>query len=114
IIVSKGAKRADVPKIVGYTLEEAENILKENKLSLGNIKYEHSDMYKSGVVLRQSPESGSSSIEEGDKIDVVVSQGPEVATPSVDESVQPTPDSQPQVNTPSNEHGIGNDSSNLG
>jgi len=31
IIVSKGAKRADVPKIVGYTLEEAENILKENK-----------------------------------------------------------------------------------
>ena len=96
IIVSKGAKRADVPKIVGYTLEEAENILKDNKLILGNIKYEHSDMYKSGVVLRQSPESGSSSIEEGDKIDVVVSKGPEVENPQVEENVQPTPEIQPE------------------
>ena len=95
IIVSKGAKRADVPKIVGYTLEEAENILKENKLNLGNIKYEHSDMYKSGVVLRQSPESGSSSIEEGDKIDVVVSKGPEVESTPIEDSVQPETPSEP-------------------
>ena len=105
IIVSKGAKRADVPKIVGYTLEEAENILKENKLSLGNIKYEHSDMYKSGVVLRQSPESGSSSIEEGDKIDVVVSKGPEVESTPIEDSVQPETPSEPttpvQPETPS-------------
>ena len=105
IIVSKGAKRADVPKIVGYTLEEAENILKENKLSLGNIKYEHSDMYKSGVVLRQSPESGSSSIEEGDKIDVVVSKGPEVESTPIEDSVQLETPSEPttpvQPETPS-------------
>ncbi|MGL5347371.1 MAG: Stk1 family PASTA domain-containing Ser/Thr kinase [Peptostreptococcaceae bacterium] len=76
IVLSRGSKNAEVPNVVGFTLGEAENILKENKLQLGNIKYENSDIYKNGVVLDQSPKSGSASIEEGDKIDLIVSKGP--------------------------------------
>ncbi|MGL5315977.1 MAG: Stk1 family PASTA domain-containing Ser/Thr kinase [Peptostreptococcaceae bacterium] len=98
ILISKGAKKADVPNVVGFTLAEAENILKENKLELGNVKYEYSDRYNDGVVLRQSPESGSSSIEEGQKIDVVVSKGKEVVAPPVEE--EPTTPEQPT--TPDN------------
>ncbi|RDY28676.1 Stk1 family PASTA domain-containing Ser/Thr kinase [Romboutsia weinsteinii] len=76
VVISKGAKKAAIPSIVGYTLEEAENILKENKLELGNVKQEYNEIYKAGVVLLQSPTSGNGSVEEGDKIDVVISKGP--------------------------------------
>ena len=83
IVYSKGSKNAEVPKVIGITLGEAENILKENKLQLGNISYEYSDTFKQGLVLRQSPKSGAGTIEEGDKIDVVVSRGPEAVKPEV-------------------------------
>ncbi|HSQ89663.1 Stk1 family PASTA domain-containing Ser/Thr kinase [Romboutsia sp.] len=81
LVLSKGAKEAEVPNIVGITLGEAENILKENKLELGTITYEFSDSFKKDVVLRQNPKSGTGSIEEGDRINVVVSKGAEAAPP---------------------------------
>lgn len=81
IVLSKGAKEAEVPNVVGITLGEAENILKENKLELGTITYEFSDSSNKGVVLRQNPKSGSGSVEEGDRINVVVSKGPEAVPP---------------------------------
>ena len=47
---SKGPMKGNIPNVVGLTLGEAGNILKENKLSLGNIKYEYSDTYNNGIV----------------------------------------------------------------
>lgn len=127
ILISKGAKNADVPNVVGFTLAEAENILKENKLELGNVKYEYSDRYNNGVVLRQSPESGSSSIEEGQKIDVVVSKGQEVLAQPEDEDEdeeesttpeQPITPEQPttpqQPTTPDNGGNTNNGNNNVG
>lgn len=111
IIVSMGAKKADIPNIVGFTLAEAENILKENKLQLGNIKYEYSDIYKNGVVLRQSPESGSSSIEEGEKIDVVVSKGQEVIAPPENDDDEEE-EEQPNIPNEGNNNSSGNNSGN--
>ena len=76
IVLSKGQKQGEVPRLVGLTLSDAENILTQNNLNLGNIKYEYSDTYKEGIVLSQSPNSGSTNISKGDDVDVVVSKGP--------------------------------------
>jgi serine/threonine-protein kinase len=98
IIVSKGAKRAEVPNIVGISLEEAENLLKDNKLSLGKVTYEYNDIYKKGIVLEQDPTYGSNSAEEGDKINVVVSKGQEVEETPIEEVVE-TPSTQQPTTT---------------
>ena len=90
ITISKGSRESEVPNVVGISLGEAENILKENKLQLGTITYEFSDSFKQGIVLRQNPKSGLGSIEEGDRIAVVVSKGPEAVAPPKKEE-NPTP-----------------------
>lgn len=95
LVLSKGPMKGYIPNVVGLTLGEAENILKENKLSLGNIKYEYSDTYNSGIVIAQDPKSGSESNQEWGTVNVVVSKGKkeEVVQPpeedDEEEEVQP-------------------------
>ena len=76
IVLSKGTKQSQVPSIIGFILTEAERVLEQNNLKLGNIKYEYNDIYKEGIVLNQTPSSGLGDVSEGDKVDVVVSKGP--------------------------------------
>ncbi|MGX4598757.1 Stk1 family PASTA domain-containing Ser/Thr kinase [Faecalimicrobium sp. JNUCC 81] len=114
IVYSKGSKNAEVPNIVGITLGEAENTLKENKLQLGNISYEYSDKFKQGVVLRQSPKSGAGTIEEGDKIDVVVSRGPEAVKPEVPKEDDEKGNTTQQPTNPSEGTGNSNGGSHSG
>lgn len=94
VVLSKGAKRVEVPTVTGYTLDEAESILKENKLTF-RVTYEFSDIYKKGVVLRQDPSPGVTSVEEGDKINLVVSKGTE-AEDKVEPDTTPKPDKTPK------------------
>ena len=104
IVLSKGPMKGNVPNIVGFTLGEAENILKENKLSLGNIKYEYSDTYNEGIVIAQDPKSGSESNQEWETVNVVVSKGQkqeEIVQPPVEEEV-PEEEIQPPTTTPDN------------
>lgn len=75
LVLSKGPMKGNIPNIVGLTLGEAENVLKENKLSLGNIKYEYSDTYNNGIVISQDPSSGSENNQEWGTVNVVVSKG---------------------------------------
>ena len=95
LVLSKGPMKGYIPNVVGLTLGEAENILKENKLSLGNIKYEYSDTYNSGIVIAQDHKSGSDSNQECGTVNVVVSKGKkeEVVQPpeedDEEEEVQP-------------------------
>ena len=95
LVLSKGPMKGYIPNVVGLTLGEAENILKENKLSLGNIKYEYSDTYNNGIVIAQDPKSGSESNKEWGTVNVVVSKGKkeEVVQPpeedDEEEEVQP-------------------------
>ena len=95
LVLSKGPMKGYIPNVVGLTLGEAENILKENKLSLGNIKYEYSDTYNNGIVIAQDPKSGSESNQEWGTVNVVVSKGKkeEVVQPpeedGEEEEVQP-------------------------
>ena len=95
LVLSKGPMKGNIPNVVGLTLGEAGNILKENKLSLGNIKYEYSDTYNNGIVITQDPKSGSESNQEWGTVNVVVSKGKkeEVVQPpeedDEEEEVQP-------------------------
>ena len=95
LVLSKGPMKGYIPNVVGLTLGEAENILKENKLSLGNIKYEYSDTYNNGIVIAQDPKSGSENNQEWGTVNVVVSKGKkeEVVQPpeedDEEEEVQP-------------------------
>lgn len=95
LVLSKGPMKGYIPNVVGLTLGEAENILKENKMSLGNIKYEYSDTYNNGIVIDQDPKSGSESNQEWGTVNVVVSKGKkeEVVQPpeedDEEEEVQP-------------------------
>lgn len=76
IVLSSGPKQNQVPNIIGFSLIEAERVLEQNNLKLGNIRYEYSDTYKKDIVIKQTPSSGLGYVSEGDKVDVIVSKGP--------------------------------------
>ena len=99
IVLSKGSKQSQVPSIIGFTLTEAERVLEQNNLKLGNIKYEYNDIYKEGIVLNQTPSSGLGDVSEGDKVDVVVSKGPRETQEEDDNN------SEDEVQKPSNPGG---------
>lgn len=105
LVLSKGPMKGYIPNVVGLTLGEAGNILKENKLSLGNIKYEYSDTYNNGIVISQDPKSGSENNQEWGTVNVVVSKGQkeEIQFP-IEEIVEP-----PTTQKPSTNNGQGND-----
>ena len=113
IVLSKGPNHSSVPNIVGKSLSEAENILKENKLSLGNIKYEYNNTFEKGIVIRQSPKSGTEIGSEGSKIDVVVSQGQEEIKKPTDSFEDNKPDKILE-NKPSESEGNDTGTSNSG
>ncbi|MCC0664817.1 Stk1 family PASTA domain-containing Ser/Thr kinase [Clostridioides sp. ZZV15-6597] len=107
VVVSKGANEASVPNVVGITLTNAKKVIEENKLKVGTVKYEYSSVYKEGTVLSQSPSSGSSSVQEGDEIDLYVSKGPE-------KSNTPTPTTPNKTPTTPNEDDTTTPGSNSG
>lgn len=84
VVISKGESQSSIPNIVGMSLGEAQNLLKENKLELGKVEEQYSSKEK-GIILSQSPNSGN--IHPGDKINVVISKGEKeaekVSVPSV-------------------------------
>ena len=114
LVLSKGPMKGYIPNVVGLTLGEAGNILKENKLSLGNIKYEYSDTYNSGIVIAQDPKSGSESNQEWGTVNVVVSKGKkeEVVQPPEedDEEEEVQPPNVPPINPGSSNSGNQNGS----
>ncbi len=77
VVVSKGSSQASVPNVVGLTLSNAKQLIEENNLKVGTVKYEYSSIYKEGTVLNQSPGAGSSRVQEGDEISLYVSKGSE-------------------------------------
>lgn len=118
LVLSKGPMKGNIPNVVGLTLGEAGNILKENKLSLGNIKYEYSDTYNNGIVISQDPKSGSENNQEWGTVNVVVSKGQkeEIQLPEDDDEQEDEPVQPPVTTTPnpgnSNSGNNGNSSGN--
>lgn len=69
----------DVPNVLGKTLEETRQRLKEYDLQLGDVHYEYATGYDVGEVFRQSPESGTQ-LRQGDSVNVWVVENIEMAT----------------------------------
>ncbi len=87
LIVSKGpevkVEMTTVPNLIGRSTDDASALLNQNKLLLNPSRTEYSDKYAEGVIISQGVAAGTE-IEEGSRIDVVVSKGqekPEEPTP---------------------------------
>lgn len=106
VVVSKGKNQVSAPSVVGLTLPDAENSIKEKGFVLGTINYEYSDSHDKDVVISQSPNGGS--LKPGDKINVVVSRGPK---PVEQKPVTPEPPKEPEQpadpNKPTDEDSLG-------
>lgn len=74
LTISKGEEQISVPSVVGRTKSEAEKILTDAKLTVGNIELVHSDRYEEGIVISQSPDNGAK-VSAGTKINLVISSG---------------------------------------
>jgi beta-lactam-binding protein with PASTA domain len=84
VFVSKGPKPIDVPNFIGKDGDHAESKLADLKLDV-NRADAYSDTVAEGLVISQSPSSGQ--LFKGDKVDLVVSLGPElIAVPDVVQS----------------------------
>jgi eukaryotic-like serine/threonine-protein kinase len=74
--VSRGPERYEVPVLRGMSLEEAESVLEENNLVLGDVKERYHERVAEDVVLRSDPAQGTELKREA-AVDLVVSLGPE-------------------------------------
>lgn len=106
VVVSKGKNHVSAPGVVGLTLSDAENVIKEKGFVLGTINYEYSDSHDKDVVISQSPDNRSLKL--GDKINVVVSRGPK---PVEQKPVTPEPPKEQEQpvdpNKPTDEDSLG-------
>ncbi len=66
--------RVEVPRVIGFPLEQAESILVNEGLEVGDVTEEFS-RERRGVVIDQDPPPGRSVLE-GAQVDLVVSKGP--------------------------------------
>lgn len=107
VTISKGQSQTSIPSVVGKTLGEAGNILKENKLQLGNVKYVDSNEAKD-IVVAQNPNSGN--IKPGDKVNVEVSKGPQQKPePKPEEPTEQEKPTEPEKPTDPGTGGSGNE-----
>ncbi|HBF7898351.1 PASTA domain-containing Ser/Thr kinase PrkC [Clostridioides difficile] len=113
VVVSKGSSQASVPNVVGLTLSNAKQLIEENNLKVGTVKYEYSSIYKEGTVLSQSPGAGSSRAQEGDEVNLYVSKGSEKSntqTPTVPDKTPTTPENNTPTEPGSNSGNSGGNS----
>ena len=73
ISLGKLKEEKTVPALVGKSFYEAKEILKMNKIKIGEITYEERENILPETVLKQSLESGKK-VEPGEKIDLVISK----------------------------------------
>lgn len=74
IRVSAGTQKTKVPNIRGESLKDAEQILEENGLKLGNTTEEYSDTVDKGEIISQDISAGDE-VAKGTLVGVVVSKG---------------------------------------
>src|SRR5699024_6008063 len=79
VIVSSGGEYTKVPSLIGKSITEIAAILEEYKVGEGEVRPQYSDTIEANVIMNQYPDPYTE-VEEGTKIDLVVSQGPEKKT----------------------------------
>lgn len=83
IVVSKGTDKVQVPSLLGLTIDEAKETLKDCGLALGQTTYEESTVYAKNIVMDQSENAGDK-VKKDTKIDIVISKGEPEAVPEDD------------------------------
>lgn len=76
VIISTGAEEQKVPNIIGYKLDEAETLLKNKGLEVGDIRETFDEKYEENEIVSQNPDGGTR-VPSGSKVDVVISKGKE-------------------------------------
>ncbi len=71
-----GSKYEEMPDLSGKTEKEAEQILKDHHLTMGDISRKYSDKYPENQIIKSEPNSGEW-VEEGEAIDIILSKGPQ-------------------------------------
>ena len=74
VTLSAGVRKVLVPRVVSVSERDAEFILKQAGLVLGNITYEYNNYYPNGVVTDQSLPDGTE-VETQTEVDITVSSG---------------------------------------
>ena len=74
VTVSRGKERYAVPNLQGLKIEVAENLLKDNKLVLGEVIEEFSAEFPKGFIMRSAPTSGER-IKRDSQVNVFISKG---------------------------------------
>lgn len=82
--ISLGAETKTVPNMSEIQEEQLEQVLRSYGFKIGKITREYSDTVDKGKVIRQIPEAGKQ-LEQGGKIDFVISQGKEIKMTKVPE-----------------------------
>lgn len=79
VYISKGpeVKAVKMPVLVGVAYDKVEQILKDNKLTLGKVSYDYDRTKPEGVVLKASAEEGVQVVE-GQAIDITVNSSENV------------------------------------
>lgn len=95
LTISLGPKLKEIrmPNLLGKTLEEAEQILEENKLSVGEITNEISYEYFSGQIMEQSIQP-QKSILQGETVNLTISKGPGLAPQTANVEIWVDPDGE--------------------
>ncbi len=76
VIISKGQERYSVPTMQGLKIDVAEQLLKESKLVLGEVKEEFSSEFPQGFIMRSNPTQGER-VKRNSQVDLFISKGVE-------------------------------------
>ena len=82
--VSNGPESFKVPYVKGLDKISAKAIIEQNRLELGDVTEEFNDSIASGIVISQDPKEDSS-VQKGDKVNLVISKGAEIKLTKVPE-----------------------------
>ncbi|MEN9543117.1 MAG: hypothetical protein RL590_1 [Actinomycetota bacterium] len=76
VTVSRGKERYAVPNLQGLKIQVAENLLKDNKLILGEVVEEFSSEFPKGFIMRSAPTAGER-IKRDSQVNIFISKGVE-------------------------------------
>ena len=79
--ISEGPPPSPMPNMAGLTIEQASNVLNQNRLELGETTEENSATVPAGVIISSSPDAGTT-VPVGTTVDFVISTG-KVTVPDV-------------------------------
>ena len=82
VVISSGPPKVLVPDFIGMNFKNAQELIYQNKLQLGNIEEVLVPNVEVGIILDQSP-SPKTYVEEGTRIDLKISKGSLYQIPSL-------------------------------